>query len=171
MGPLEAVPARAVHRAFRAPRARPSVRRTSMQDEKLLGAGGDPLRFMDPRFEPVDPVFDADEPAFPRFRRRKPRSSAAAAAAILATLGCGGQGNLALREADSILVQLQPDAGPPARTALTSEGPPIVALSSVMADEGPPLLRVPIDPGTDPAVAAEEAMAEPGVAFAEPVYL
>ncbi len=142
-----------------------------MQDEKLLGAGGDPLRFIDPRFEPVDPVFDADEPSFPRFRRRKPRSSAAAAAALLASLGCGGMGGGGDRETDSILVQLQPDAGPPARAALTSEGPPILALAPVMTDEGPPLLRVPIDPGTDPEAAAEKAMADPGVAFAEPVYL
>jgi subtilisin family serine protease len=143
-----------------------------MQDEKLFAVGGDPLRFMDPRFEPVDPVFDADEPAFPRFRRRlKPRSSAAAAAAILTTLACGGSGTIALRESDSILVQLEADAGPPPRTALTGDGPPIVALASVMTDDGPPLLRVPIDPGTDPEVAAENAMASPGVAFAEPVYL
>jgi len=142
-----------------------------MHDEKLLAAGGDPLRFIDPRFEPVDPVFDADEPAFPRFRRRKPRSSATAAAALLATLACGGPGSVAPREPDSILVQLKPDAGPPARAALTGEGPPIVALASVMTDEGPPLLRVPIDPGTDPDVAAEKAMRDPSVAFAEPVYL
>jgi hypothetical protein len=44
-----------------------------MYEEKLLRAGADPLRFIDARFEPRDPVFDADEPVFGRDQRLSPR--------------------------------------------------------------------------------------------------
>jgi subtilisin family serine protease len=142
-----------------------------MHDEKLLAAGSDPLRYVDARFEPVDPIFDADEPSFPRFRRRKPRTGTATAVALAATLACGGAERPATHERDSILVQLEQDAPPPPRTALTGEGPPIVPLAAMAADEDGALLRVPIEPGTDPHAAAAEAAARPGVRFAEPVYL
>jgi hypothetical protein len=52
-----------------------------MHDEKLLPDRSDPLRHIDVRFEPRDPVFDADEPVFgggqrlPRPSRRKPRNA------------------------------------------------------------------------------------------------
>jgi len=144
-----------------------------MHDEKLFSRGGDPLRFLDARFEPVDPIFDAEEPAFPRFRRRRPRSGAAAAAALAATLACGGGHRPAEHATDAILVQLEPDASPPSRSALAADGPPIVALapvSSASAEDGP-LLKVPIASGADPALAAEETAANPGVTFAEPIYL
>jgi hypothetical protein len=53
-----------------------------MHDEKLLPARSDPLRYIDVRFEPRDPVFDAEEPIFcerPLLRRsrKKPRSAGA----------------------------------------------------------------------------------------------
>jgi hypothetical protein len=60
-----------------------------MYEEKLLPAGADPLRFIDVRFEPRDPVFDADEPAFRREEsplrrwRRRSRSAAASPAPFL----------------------------------------------------------------------------------------
>ena len=41
-----------------------------MDDDKLFC---DPLRHLDARFEPVDPIFDADEPEFPRFRTEAAR--------------------------------------------------------------------------------------------------
>jgi hypothetical protein len=55
-----------------------------MYEEKLVPAGADPLRYIDVRFEPRDPVFDADEPVFGRRERplRRPsrhRSRGAAA--------------------------------------------------------------------------------------------
>ena len=142
-----------------------------MHDERLFSAGSDPLRHLDPRFEPVDPVFDAEEPALPRFRRSRPRSSAAAAAALAATLACGGAEPPALQAGDAILVQLEPGAAPPPAPARSDQGPPIVPLPSLASPEEAPLLRVPVDPGTDPAAAAAEAAAQAGVAFAEPVYL
>jgi subtilisin family serine protease len=142
-----------------------------MHDEKLFSTGSDPLRYMDARFEPVDPIFDADEPVFLRFRRRRPRSPAVAAAAIAATLACSAAEGPAAHAADSILVQLERNAAPPAGAVRADEGPPILALAPVAADDESPLLRVPIEPGVDPAAAAEEAAASEGVAFAEPVYL
>ena len=144
-----------------------------MHDEKLFPTGGDPLRFLDLRFEPVDPIFDAEEPGFPRFRRRRPRSGAAVAVAVAATLACGGGGRPVERATDAILVQLERDASPPSRSALATGGPPIVALaavSSASAEDGP-LLKLPIDPSIDPAAAVREVEASSGVAFAEPIYL
>ena len=44
-----------------------------MYEEDSLKAGADPLRFVDVRFEPRDPVFDADEPLFGREQRLPPR--------------------------------------------------------------------------------------------------
>src|SRR6266478_4615969 len=143
----------------------------AMHDEKLFSAGRDPLRYIDARFEPVDPIFDADEPALPFFRRRKPRSSAAAAVALAASLACGGGSQPALPAPDAILVQLERGAAPPAGTARKDVGPPIVPLPSVSSDEEAPLLRVPIDPGADPAAAAAQAAGSAGVAFAEPIYV
>src|SRR5205814_8062139 len=116
-----------------------------------------PLGSIDARFEPVDPIVDADEPAPPCFRRRKPRSSAAAAAAIAASLACGGGSRPSVPAPDAILVQLKRGAAPPAGTARQDSGPPIVPLPSLSSDDEAPLLRVPIDPGTDPAAAAEQA--------------
>jgi hypothetical protein len=61
-----------------------------MYEEKLLPAGADLLRFIDVRFEPRDPLFDADEPVFgrdqrlpPRRSRRRSRSAAAAATMVM----------------------------------------------------------------------------------------
>ncbi len=141
-----------------------------MHDEKSFSGGSDPLRFLDPRFEPLDPIFDAEEPPLPRFRRTRPRSAAAVAAAIAAALGCtsAGRGTPA---GDAILVQLEPGAAPPATTAREDDGPPIVPLASVASADDPPLLRIPVEPGADPEAAAAEAAAGSGVAFAEPVYL
>ena len=136
-----------------------------MDDDKLFA---DPLRHLDARFEPVDPIFDADEAEFPRFRRRRPR---AAAAAILATLACSGAERPAVYAEDSILVQLQRNAAPPPSAVRADDGPPILALAPVATEDEAPLLRVPIDPGTDPASAADAVAGNPGVAFAEPVYL
>src|SRR5437879_1277345 len=71
----------------------------------------------------------------------------------------------------AIRVQLERGAAPPAGTARQDVGPPIVPLPSVSSDGEAPLLRVPIDPGADPAAAAEQAAANAGVAFAEPIYV
>ncbi|HZR09304.1 MAG TPA: S8 family serine peptidase [Myxococcales bacterium] len=141
-----------------------------MHDEKLLSAGQDSLRFLDARFEPLDPVFDADEPAFHRFRRTRARG-AAAAVALAATLACGGSAPAPVQAGDAILVQLAEGAAPPAAEPRTGDGPPILALPQVAAADEPPLLRVPLEPGADPAAAAAAAAAQTGVAFAEPVYL
>jgi subtilisin family serine protease len=142
-----------------------------MQDEKLFSAGGDPLRYIDSRFEPVDPLFDSDEPVVPFFRRRKPRSSAAVAAAVAASLACGGGNAPATVAPDAILVQLERGAAPPASAARDDLGPPIVPLPALATDEEAPLLRVPVEAGTDPAAAAAQAAASAGVSFAEPIYL
>jgi len=103
-----------------------------MDDDKLFC---DPLRHLDARFEPVDPIFDADEPEFLRFRRRRPRAPAAAAAAILATLACSGAERPAVHADDSILVQLQRNAAPPAGAVRADDGPPILALAPVATDD------------------------------------
>jgi len=139
-----------------------------VHDDKPFSAGADPLRYLDARFEPVDPIFDAEEPP-PLFRRRRPRSSAAIAAAIAATLACAAVDPPAAT--DSILVQLQPRAAPPP-TAARDDGPPIVALSAVASgDDDAPVLRVPLEAGKDVTAAVRQAAAAPGVAFAEPVYV
>ncbi|TMA21181.1 MAG: hypothetical protein E6J84_01045, partial [Deltaproteobacteria bacterium] len=142
-----------------------------MHDEKLFSAAGDPLRYIDARFEPLDPLFDADEPVVPFFRRRKPRSSAAAAAAIAACLACGGGNPAATLAPDAILVQLERGAAPPPTVARHDVGPPIVPLPALAPEEDAPLLRVPVEAGTDPAAAAAEAAASAGVSFAEPIYV
>ena len=140
-----------------------------MHYERILPAGsGDPLRYTDARFEPTDPLFDAEEPAPVRPWRRK---RSAVAAALAATVACGGVDRPGIHATDSILVQLEAGAAPPAHAGDDSEGPPIVALQSVAPQEEAPLLRVPLQPGTDPVVAAEEASKRAGVAFAEPVYM
>ncbi len=142
-----------------------------MHDEKLFSTGADPLRYLDARFEPLDPIFDVEEPAFRRFRRTRARSTAAAAVALAATLACGRSEPAAVQAGDSILVQLAPGAAPPAAEPRTGEGPPIVALPQVADADEPPLLRVPVEAGADPAAAAASAAAQAGVAYAEPVYL
>ena len=142
-----------------------------MHDEKLFSAAGDPLRYVDARFEPVDPLFDADEPVVAFFRRRKPRSSAAAAAAIAACLACSGEHPAATPAPDAILVQLERGAAPPPTVARDDVGPPIVPLPTLAPEEDAPLLRVPIEAGTDPVAAAAEAAASAGVSFAEPIYV
>lgn len=143
-----------------------------MHDEKLFSGGADPLRYLDARFEPHDPVFDAEEPAFRRFRRTRARATAvAAAAALAATLACAGSEPAAVQAGDAILVQLAAGAAPPAAEPRSGEGPPIVPLPQLADADEPPLLRVPVSPGADPATAAAAAAAQAGVAFAEPVYL
>ncbi len=129
-----------------------------------------PLRFIDARFEPHDPVFDVeDEPLRPRRRKRSP--TAAAAAAIAATIACGGSDRPSIHATDSILVQLQEGAAPPPHTGGDDTGPPIVALRSFSPEGDGSVLRVQLPPGTDPVAAAEQAARAPGVAFAEPVYI
>jgi Subtilase family len=140
-----------------------------MHDEKLFSTAGDPLRYIDARFEPVDPLFDADEPVVPFFRRRKTRSSAAVAAAIAACVACG-DGSVTPAPG-AILVQLERGAAPPATIARDDVGPPIVPLPALAPAEDAPLLRVPIEAGKDPAAAAAEAAASAGVSFAEPIYV
>ena len=127
------------------------------------------LRDLDYRFEPSDPLFDPEEPTMPRPRRRRARP-AAAAVAVLATLACGGSSRAPLQASDSILVQLEAGAAPPARSASSSDLP-IVALTSLAPDGEAPLLRVPLQPGDEPAAVAAEVAAHPGVAFAEPVFI
>src|SRR3954466_8879926 len=105
-----------------------------------------------------------------------PRAGGAWAGSVVfvaAALGGGGPARPTVQATDSILVQLEAGAAPPARSGRDDVGPPIVALTSVASDgpEDAPLLRVPIEEGSDPAAAAEDAAATPGVAFAEPVYM
>ena len=138
-----------------------------MHEERLLPIGSaDPLRLIDPRFEPHDPLFDPDEPVPPRRRLKRGR---AALAAIIATLGCGAQ-HSALHATDAVLVRLAPDAAPPSRGEATDSELPIIALGA-SSDENGALLRVPLEAGADAADAAEELSRRPGVTFAEPVYL
>lgn len=141
-----------------------------MRDElsSIIGIA-DPLRCIDPRYEPCDPLFDSDEPqpGFPLPRRKR---KAVAAAIVAGTIACGAPAGLRLRATDSILVQLAPDAPPPARKGTADSGPPIVSLPLVSSADAP-LLRVPLQPGEDPEAMAEEAARQPGVEFAEPVYL
>jgi hypothetical protein len=143
-----------------------------MHEEKPFRSGSDPLRYVDARFEPVDPIFDADELTLQRPARRRSRRATIAAAAFLGTmLACGGSDPVVTRATDSILVQLEPGAAPPGGAEREGQGPPILALSAVASEDDAPLLRVPIEAGTDPTVAAEQASTSEGVAFAEPVYL
>lgn len=138
-----------------------------MHDERLLPIGSaDPLRLIDPRFEPHDPLFDPDEPAPPRRRLKRGR---AALAAIIATMGCGAQ-HSALHATDAVLVRLAPDAAPPSRGEATDAEPPIIALGTASENQAA-LLHVPLEPGKDATDAAEELARQPGVTFAEPVYL
>jgi subtilisin family serine protease len=138
-----------------------------MHEERLLPIGSaDPLRLIDPRFEPHDPLFDPDEPVPPRRRLKRGR---AALAAIIATLGCGAQAS-PLHATDSVLVRLAPGAAPPSRGEATDSEPSIIALG-VSSEDRSALLRVPLAPGASAADAAEDLAREPGVTFAEPVYL
>ncbi|HUJ25208.1 MAG TPA: S8 family serine peptidase [Myxococcales bacterium] len=142
-----------------------------MQDERFLPIGAaDPLRYIDARYEPHDPLFDADEPhdRFPRLLRK--RRAAAVVAFIAGGISCGVPTVPALRATDSILVQLAEDASPPPGRSRPDSGPPIVSLA-VVADGKAPLLRIPLQPGDDPEAIADSAARQPGVEFAEPVYL
>src|SRR5205823_1962669 len=82
----------------------------------------------------------------------------------------GGPNRPAIHATDSSLVQLEPGAAPPPQSRVADSTPPIVSLAAVSEEDGP-LLRVPLQPGDDPETAAEEANSQPGVAFAEPVYV
>src|SRR5438132_10084467 len=65
-----------------------------------------PLRFLDARFEPRDPIFDPEEvDEEPRYRRRKKRLSSALLAAAI--VGCGGSAAPAIHATDAILVHLE----------------------------------------------------------------
>jgi subtilisin family serine protease len=139
-----------------------------MHEDPVLPAGGtDPLRFIDPRFEPQDPLFDCEEPMIPRPRKKQ---GAALTIAVLSSLACGGRHPTPLHATDSILVQLSASAVPPDRGPATDVEPPIVALSAV-SDERGLLVRVPLEPGADAAAAVDRYASFPGVEFAEPVYL
>ena len=139
-----------------------------MQYERILPAGsGDPLRYTDAGFEPRDPLFEGELELPPR-RKRK---AASTVAVLLATLACGSVDRPAIHASDAILVQLSPGAAPPAAAGDDSVGPPIVALTSVAPSEEAPLLEVPLQPGDDPEEVAQKASGQPGVEFAEPVYM
>lgn len=146
---------------------------------------GDPLwllEWVDERFEPRDPLFDGDEPPPPPRPRRKPRSRipalpVLATAIALTAAACGGrsahdeQRPLALHATDAILVQLEPGATPPRPGPDVGEGPAIVALESIGPSDGAPLLRLRVPAGLDAETFAASIAAQPGIAFAEPVYL
>src|SRR4051812_35610447 len=155
------------------PPAAASLRRNSRGDhmhfERILPVvSGDPLRYTG---ETCDPLFDnADEPELPRTPRRR-KVKLASTALLLSTLACGGPNRPAIHATDAILVQLEPGAAPPARLGPDASGPPIVALSAVASSDEAPLLRVPLEPGDDPDRVAESAAQQPGVAFAEPIYM
>jgi thermitase len=137
-----------------------------MHEERLLPIGSaDPLRLIDPRFEPHDPLFDPDEPAPPR---RRFKSRRAALVAIATTLACGGSLPTALHATGSVLVKLAPDAAPPSRGEATDSEPSIIALE-VASEEDGAVLRIPME--AEAADAVEELAQKPGVDFAEPVYL
>ena len=57
------------------------------EDLILLSCSADPLRHLDPRFEPPDPLFDCEEPLIPK-PKKKP--VAALAAITAAAFACGG---------------------------------------------------------------------------------
>ena len=145
-------------------------------------ASGDPLwllEFVDIRFEPHDPLFDGeiDPPRRERPRRRRKAQAvlpALAAALFGAASACGGRADEprppALHATDAVLVQLEP--GAPVPPPLPDDGgPPIVALSEIGPAGEAPLLRVPVPAGLDAAEAARKLALQPGVAFAEPIYL
>lgn len=145
-------------------------------------ASGDPLwplEFIDIRFEPFDPLFDGEAPPPRRERRRKRKARAAvpllaALSLLVGATACGGKADEAaapaLHATDSVLVQLEPGALVPPPLP-DSGGPPIVALTEVGPAGEAPLLRVPVPAGLDAAEAARALALQPGVAFAEPVYL
>ena len=137
-----------------------------------------PLGFVDVRFEPHDPLFDGevDPPRRERRRRRKPKTllPVLAAALLLEAGACGGRPDehrgAALHTTDSVLVQLEPGARIPPPLP-DDGGPPIVALAAVGPSSDAPLLRVPVPAGLAIEEAARRLSLQPGVAFAEPVYL
>ena len=143
-----------------------------MHEDRLPPTVADALRYIDQRFAPFDPLFDAEEPVVQRpFRRRRERAAAAAATALIAaSLGCGENIPAAQYAADSILVQLEPGASPPSARAVLERDPPIVALA-VVSEAGGALLKVPVPPERDAESAARDAAASPGVSFAEPVHV
>ncbi len=135
-----------------------------------------PLGFVDIRFEPHDPLFDGDVEPPRREPRRRKKSRAIlpvlALALLLEVSACGGRQDeaRAMHTTDAVLVQLEP--GAPVPPPLFDEGgAPIVALASIGPADGAPLLRLPVPAGLDVAEAARRFALQPGVAFAEPVYL
>ena len=161
--------------------------------QQPIGSGDSlwPFGFIDIRFEPRDPLFDDDldghedpgrdddpDPA-PREQRRRSRTARAlgpvlGAALLLGASACGGKADetRAHRQyaTDSVLVQLEPGALVPPPLP-DDGGPPVVALGLVGPADEPPLLRIPVPAGLDAVEAARKLALEPGVAFAEPVYL
>ena len=135
-----------------------------------------PLGFVDIRFEPHDPLFDGEVELPRREPRRKKKTRAIlpvlAVALLLEASACGGKPDEphALHATDSVLVQLEPGAPLPP-PLLDEGGPPIVALASIGPADGAPLLRIPVPAGLDVAEAARKLALQPGVAFAEPIYL
>ena len=146
---------------------------------------GDPLwllEWMDERFEPRDPLFDGEEPPPRPPKRRKARGRSpvlplVAAALLLTAAACGGRSAhdehrpLALHATDAILVQLEQGATPPRPAPDDGSGPPIVALVPAGPADEAPLLRMRVPAGTDAETFALSVASQPGVAFAEPVYL
>src|SRR3954471_12153018 len=116
--------------------------------EVAVGSGDPlwPLRFVDARFEPHDPVFDLEPMEEPRPRRGR-RAARTLAAALITC--CGGAATPAIHTADAVLVHLEEGAAPPAGRPDPDKGPPIVALESIAADGESPVLRVPVEPGDD----------------------
>jgi len=127
------------------------------------------------RLAPDDPLLDAAEIEIPHVerirppsRRRKPFRTVGVLAFLLEA--CGGPSQPAQHASDSILVQLEREAEPPAFPTGAS-GAPIVPLQAMSPSDGPALLRIPLPAGEDPVAFARDAARRPGVEFAEPVYL
>ena len=126
------------------------------------------------RLAPDDPLLDAAEIEIPHAERTQPtrrrkRTGTVAALALLLE-ACGGPSQPPQHASDSILVQLEREAEPPAFPTGAS-GAPIVPLQAMSPSDGPALLRIPLPAGEDPVAFARDAARRPGVEFAEPVYL
>ena len=136
------------------------------------------LNLIDSRFQSHDPVFDGldeDVVLLRRARRRRKLKGAAGGLALclgLSTVAaCGGWEAPGLRVQEAILVQLEPQGAAPRLPRPDQDGPPIVALLSLGPDDAAKLLRYPVPAGVDPSELARELSRQPGVAFAEPIFL